>query len=1190
MRTRSLITKTTNPNTVAGRLRTACAARILALLLTLPSAARAQNFTDIGAGLPGVMNYGDSTSSAACGDYNNDGYLDILLTGYNRRNPFISDSVAISRVYRNNGNGTFTDINAGLPGVENGSVAWGDYDNDGALDILITGFAGVSIREIARIYRNNGNGTFTDINAGLPGVEEGSVAWGDYDNDGALDILITGRSGSTTISRVYRNNGNGTFIDVNAELPGVERGSGTWGDYDNDGYMDLLLVGCLNTWGFPVFSGVYHNDGNGHFTWNTNAVLPGVDDATAAWGDFDNDGSLDILLEGWLGGGGGMGGVYRNNGNGTFTDTGAQMSTSDCPAVLGDFDNDGYLDVLQTGLGASWIHRNNRNGTFTTIFVGLPAASQSSAACGDFDKDGDLDVLLTSYVGSDPFDPQDFSRVYRNNIAVSNTPPTPPSGLTASITGERGVTLRWNPASDMQTPVAGLTYRVGVGTVPGGSNIVSAQSGNAQHGLFAVLTNLSVGIYYWSVQAVDTAFACSAFAAEGTFCVGLPTIILQPSGRTNVVGTTATFTVTANGTAPLAYQWRKAGTNLANTAYVSGATTTNLSITSIQLTDAGSYSVVVTNAYGSVTSSMAVLTISAFQPVPYTYATNNGTITITKYTGSGGAVTIPSTINGLPVTSIGIGAFRSCASLTSVTIPDSVTGIGSDAFNYCSSLTAITVGALNFNYSSLDGVLFNKNQTTLIQCPGGKAGNYTVPNSVIGIGWGAFSWCASLTNISIPNSVTGIGGDAFMSCTSLTSVMIGNSVTSIGYRAFMSCTSLTSVTIPNSVTSIGDMAFSSCSSLSVITVGVLNSFYSSFDGVLFNKSQTTLIQCPEGKAGSYTVPNSVTSIGDMAFSSCSSLASVTIPGSVTSIGYEAFAGCSNLASVTIPNSVISIGSSAFAGCWSLTAITVGALNFNYSSLDGVLFNKSQTALIQCPGAIAGSYAVPHTVTSIGDFAFASCANLTSITIPNSVTAIGTWAFVYCTNLTSVKLSNSLNSIAQAAFYGCYNLASVTIPGSVTNIGSHAFFSCSGLTTVTIPNSVTSIGVYAFYNCFRLTGAYFQGNAPISDYTVFSQDHNVVYYLPGTTGWGSTFGGRPTALWFLPNPLILTGPSFGVQTNGFGFIIAWATNVPVVVEACTNLANHAWYPVGTNTLTNGWSYFREPNWTDYAARIYRIRSP
>jgi hypothetical protein len=126
----------------------------------------------------------------------------------------------------------------------------------------------------------------------------------------------------------------------------------------------------------------------------------------------------------------------------------------------------------------------------------------------------------------------------------------------------------------------------------------------------------------------------------------------------------------------------------------------------------------------------------------------------------------------------------------------------------------------------------------------------------------------------------------------------------------------------------------------------------------------------------------------------------------------------------------------------------------------------------------------------------------------------------------------------------------------------------------------------------LTGVYFQGSAPIVASSAFFGDYNAtVYYLPGTTGWYTPFGGRPTALWFLPNPLILNNsPSFGVQTNEFGFIISWATNIPVVVEACTDLANHNWSPVSTNPLTGGSSYFSDPQWTNYPTRLYRLRSP
>ncbi len=223
----------------------------------------------------------------------------------------------------------------------------------------------------------------------------------------------------------------------------------------------------------------------------------------------------------------------------------------------------------------------------------------------------------------------------------------------------------------------------------------------------------------------------------------------------------------------------------------------------------------------------------------YNYTTNKGAITITQYTGNGGAVTMPGTINGLPVTSIGDDAFSDCTNLTSVTIPNSVTTIGNRAF----------------------------------------------------------TWCYSLASVTIPNSVT-----------------------SIGSMAFFYCTRLASITIPNSVTSIGSSAFSACDSLPAITVDSMNLNYCSFDGVLFNKSQTTLIRSPGGKVGSFTIPNSVTNIGMWAFWGCTSLTSINIPSSVTSIGGLAFWNCTSLTSVTIPNSVTSIGDGAFDGCTNLLGI------------------------------------------------------------------------------------------------------------------------------------------------------------------------------------------------------------------------------------------------------------------------------
>ena len=251
------------------------------------------------------------------------------------------------------------------------------------------------------------------------------------------------------------------------------------------------------------------------------------------------------------------------------------------------------------------------------------------------------------------------------------------------------------------------------------------------------------------------------------------------------------------------------------------------------------------------------------------------------------------------------------------------------------------------------------------------------------------------------------------------------------------------------------------------------------------------------------IPNSVTSIGDMAFYGCNSLTSVNIPDSVTSIGYSAFYGCNSLqyneyknglylgnennpyiilvkakstdiTSLTIHKDTKSIDGGCFSDCTSLTTISVEADNPNYSSQDGILYNKEKTEIIYILKSISGAVVLPNSVTSIGNYAFSGCSSLTSVTIPNSVKSIGSCAFYCCSSLTSITIPNSVKSIGDMAFSYCSSLTSITIPNSVKSIGSCAFYCCSSLTSITIPNSVKSIGDMAFSYCSSLTSIRFNG--------------------------------------------------------------------------------------------------------------------
>ncbi len=376
------------------------------------------------------------------------------------------------------------------------------------------------------------------------------------------------------------------------------------------------------------------------------------------------------------------------------------------------------------------------------------------------------------------------------------------------------------------------------------------------------------------------------------------------------------------------------------------------------------------------------------------------------------------------VTSIGSYAFFECDGLTGVAVPAGVTSLAGNAFRNCRSLTDITVSEDNPAYASLNGVLFNKSMTQLICFPGGKGGEYTVPDSVTEIFSYAFRECSGLTGVTIPDGVTKIKEYTFEICSGLASVSIGSGVAAIS-----------------------ENAFSDCSSLDSIHVSPSNAVYASQDGVLLNKELTELIRVPVKRSGVYAIPGSVTRVEKNAFEGCADLTGVTIPDSVTSIGRYAFFGCSGLTDVTIPDGitvitdymfcncssltsitvpdsvtaietyafngcrgltsvsvgsgVASVGVGAFNGCSALTNVTASADNETYTSQNGVLFNKTKTELVLYPGGKSGAYTIPDSVGTVAAYAFNGCANLTDVLIPDSVVTVGNNAFNGCSGLKSV---------------------------------------------------------------------------------------------------------------------------------------------------------------------------------------------
>ncbi len=478
-------------------------------------ASHAQDLSEVTShGLPAV-----GRSAVVWADFDNDGDLDVVITGIN------TAGNAISRWYKNNGNFTFTNAGAGLTPVKDGSLAVGDINQDGWIDLLLTG-SDQTNQPISKLYKNEGNGIFSALPLSLPGTSSGSSFLRDINHDGYADILLTGSADSgNRLTAIFQNNANETFTEVTPLLTGMSHGSAIIADINKDAFPDLISNGINNS--NQKTTTFYINEGNFVFS-KKDIDLPAVRNSALAYADYDQDGYIDLLISGRKQYDLAITEVYTGQSNSTFAINQALPAVTESTAAWADFDQDGDADLVYAGWqGAdptTYVYRNQSHSLQQVTDLSLPGIGNGSITWADINRDGSPDLFLTGFTATGP-----ECHVYSNHSATENTAPHPPAHLTATPQ-EDVVILQWDRATDAESLAKSLTYDLYLGSSPATGEIVSPLSditngfrktvayGNLQD-TFAIIQNLPEGRYYWSVQAVDHSYTGSAFASEQTFVV-----------------------------------------------------------------------------------------------------------------------------------------------------------------------------------------------------------------------------------------------------------------------------------------------------------------------------------------------------------------------------------------------------------------------------------------------------------------------------------------------------------------------------------------------------------------------------------------------------------------------------------------------------------------------------------------------